>query len=323
MLSSIASAINTQHGRGGNDVSAYEAVYGQKMGHDFSCLKEEGHQCWMVPEQLKLTNNPKFTEYACKNYIVDNDKICDDDAKGYFLDGLLLSDNNEELSDDYFFDHLQDDISEESHGEGKGYNTFNEFDAEGNNDFVDPVCDVLAKSGVEGPKKSIMMPLSKKQVMKITSSDVPMYMRKSAPKTLIDQSTTQNILLMLPNTNLSTTLVESSAKKNVDGQLSESSEEESEEQKILSKKPKTTKTLEALSTKIAFGLQLSSSSEESETDSQFNAKYEANMRALGHALCNWQFEKFYLSNCPAMRCQFKDGCSNFAHKRCSIPWSRI
>jgi hypothetical protein len=39
VLGSIASAINLQHGRGGNDVSAYEAVYGQKMGHDFSCSK--------------------------------------------------------------------------------------------------------------------------------------------------------------------------------------------------------------------------------------------------------------------------------------------
>jgi hypothetical protein len=90
----------------------------------------------------------------------------------------------------------------------------------------------------------------------------------------------------------------------------------------LSKKPKTIKTLEALSTKIAFDLQSSSSSEESETDSQLNATYEANMRALGHALCNWQFEKCYLSNLPAMHCQFKDGCSNFAHKSGSILWSR-
>jgi hypothetical protein len=41
VLGSIASAINLQHGRGKNAVSAYEAVYGQKMDHDFSCSKEE------------------------------------------------------------------------------------------------------------------------------------------------------------------------------------------------------------------------------------------------------------------------------------------
>ncbi len=117
-------------------------------------------------------------------------------------------------------------------------------------------------------------------------------------------------------------LVVCSAKKTVHNQSSESSEEDSEEEKILSKKPKTTKTLEALCTKTTFDPRSSSSSEESKTDSQFNAKYEANMRALGRALCNWQFEKCYLTKCPAMRCQFKDGCSNFVHKRCFILWAR-
>jgi hypothetical protein len=69
----------------------------------------------------------------------------------------------------------------------------------------------------------------------------------------------------------------------------------------LSKKPRTTKTLEALSTKIAFDLQLPSSSEESKTDSQLNAKYEANMRALGHGLNNWQFKKCH--------CQISQQCA--------------
>ncbi len=223
------------------------------------------------------------------------------------------------MLDEYFFDHLKDDISEEDHREGKGCNTFNKFNTESDNRFVDPVCNILAESNVEGPKQSIMMQLSKKQVVKKTTSDVPMSLRKSPPETLIEQSTTQNILLMLPNTNLPTTLVASSAKKAVD--IQSSFKEESEEQRFFSKQPNTTTTLETLSGKNAFDLQ-SSSSKESETDSQFNAKYEANMRPLGHALCNWQFEKCYLSNCPAMRCHFKDGYSNFAHKRCSILWSR-
>ncbi len=239
------------------------------------------HHCWMVPKRLKVTNDPKFIEYACENYIIDDDEICDDDSKGYFSDGSLPSDKKEKVSDEYFFDHLQDDITEDHHGEGEGYNPFNKFDAESNNDFVDPVCDVLAASNDEGPKQSIMKLLSKKQLAKITTSDVPMNLRKSPPKRLIDQSTTQNISLKLPNTNLLTMLVACSAKKNVHNQSSESSEENSEEEKGLSKKPKITKTLEASSTKKTFNLQSSLSSEESKTDSQFNAKYEANMRALG------------------------------------------
>jgi hypothetical protein len=74
----------------------------------------------MVPEWLKVTNNPEFTKYACKNCIIDDDKICADDAKGYFSDGLLPSDKKEEVLDEYFSDHLQDDITEENHGEGMG-----------------------------------------------------------------------------------------------------------------------------------------------------------------------------------------------------------
>ncbi len=175
VLGSFASAINLQHGRGGNDISAYEAVYGQKMNHDFSCLKEKACRCWSVPEWLHVTNDPEFTKYACENYIINDDKICDDDAKGYFSDGSLPSDEKEEVSDEYFFDHLQDDITEDHHGEGEGYNPFNKFDAESSNDFVDPVCNVLlAASNDEGPKQSIMKPLSKKQLAKITTSDVPM-----------------------------------------------------------------------------------------------------------------------------------------------------
>ncbi len=116
VLGSIASASNTQHGRGKNDVSAYEADYGQKMDHDFSCSKEEARQCWTVPERLKVTNDPEFTQYARMNYIINDDEISDDDAEGYFSDGLLPSDEKEEILDEYFFDHLQDDITEDHLG---------------------------------------------------------------------------------------------------------------------------------------------------------------------------------------------------------------
>jgi hypothetical protein len=156
VLGSIASAINLQHDRGKNDVSAYEAVYGQKMDHDFSCSKEEARQCWTVPERLQVTNDPKFTEYAHENYIIDDDKICDDDAKDYFSDKLLPSDEKEEVSDKYFFYHLQDDITEDHHGEGKGYNPFNKFDVESNDDFDDPVCNVfLWQAMMKAPSRAL------------------------------------------------------------------------------------------------------------------------------------------------------------------------
>jgi hypothetical protein len=263
------------------------------MDRDFSCSKEEARQCWTVPERLRVTNDPQFTKYARKNYIINDDEIsnddniCDDDAEGYFSDGSLPSDEKEEVSNEYFFDHLQDDITEDYNVESKGCIQYNEFDAEGNDTTDDPVCDVIAASKDEEPEQSIYKLLSKnddfvnpvcnllagsndegpKQCIETTTPDVPMNLRKSPPEQLIHQSTASN-------------------------------------------------------TSLTFHLQESSSSEESETESQLDAKCEANMMALGHPLCNWQFEKCHLSNQPPMRCQFTNRCSNFAHKRCSILWSK-
>ncbi len=74
--------------------------------------------------------------------------------------------------------------------------------------------------------------------------------------------------------------------------------------------------LAALSANEAVDLQ--ALSDKSETSSQLDAKYEANMRSVGCPLCNWQFEICYLLIFLTMHCQFKYGCNNFAHKRCSI-----
>ncbi len=293
VLGSIASAINLQHGRGKHDVSAYEAVYGQKMDHDISCLKEEVQRCWTVPERLKVTNDPQFAKYALKNYIIDydeiwdDDKIGNDDAKGYFSNGSLPSDKKEEVSDEYFFDHLQDDIADDYPVEVEGLPTSNAFDAKGNDTNINPVCNVIGASKDEQPEQRIYKLLTNndvfdnpacnvqaasdddgpQQCIEISTPDVPMNLRKPPPEQMIYQSTAPN-------------------------------------------------------TSLTFDLQQSSSLEKSDTESQLDAKYEAHMRALGHPLCNWRFEKCFLSNRPAMRCQFTNGCSNFAHKRCSIIWSR-
>ena len=36
--------------------------------------------------RLKVINDHEFTKYARKNYMIDDEEICDDDAKGYFSD---------------------------------------------------------------------------------------------------------------------------------------------------------------------------------------------------------------------------------------------
>ncbi len=220
-----------------------------------------------------MTNDPQFAKYAHENYIIDNDEVCNDkeigdaDAEGYFSDRSLPSDEKEEVSDEYFFDHLQDDIAEDYPVEVKGLPTSNAFDAKGNDTNVDPVCNVIGLSKDEQPEQSIYESLANndffdnpvpnvlsasddngpQQCIEISIPDVPMNLRKSPPEQMIYQSTAPN-------------------------------------------------------TSLTFDLQQSSSSEESDTESQLNAKYEAHMRALGHPLCNWQFEKCFLSNQPAMHC---------------------
>jgi hypothetical protein len=98
ILRSIASAINTQHGQGKDDVSAYEVVYGQKKNHEFSCSKEKVRQCWTVSDQLKIANDPKFNEYTHENYILNDAEIVDDDVGCFFCDRLLPSNEKDKVS---------------------------------------------------------------------------------------------------------------------------------------------------------------------------------------------------------------------------------
>ncbi len=193
------------------------------------------------------------------------------------------------MSDKYFFDHLKDDNSDEHHGESEKYDNYNEYSEERDDCSVDLVCNVFAESSKISPEQCIMTILLKKQLAKKNSSNVPMSLRKSPPESIIDQLTAQKNLLEQPNTQLTATLEAVQVDNNaIDPEL--------------------------------FCHQLTS--EESETSSQLDAKYEAQKRSLGWALCNWQCGKCYLPNCPAICCQFKDSCNNFVHKRCSILWSR-
>ncbi len=41
VLGLVAAMINSQHGCKKDDVSSYEAIYGQQLDHKVSCLKEE------------------------------------------------------------------------------------------------------------------------------------------------------------------------------------------------------------------------------------------------------------------------------------------
>jgi hypothetical protein len=80
-----------------------------------SCSKVEVHQCWTLPQFLKVTNDDEFTEYAANNYNLDEDSpdaAEQDDSLGYFSDEELQDNEKEEVMDDDFFNLLNQNILE-------------------------------------------------------------------------------------------------------------------------------------------------------------------------------------------------------------------
>jgi hypothetical protein len=73
VLGSLTSIINSQCGRGKNDVSAYEAVFGQVYDHPLSCSKAEARRCWTIKDQMDVTCEPDFDVYVTENFIVRED----------------------------------------------------------------------------------------------------------------------------------------------------------------------------------------------------------------------------------------------------------
>jgi hypothetical protein len=59
-MGTVAATINSQHGWGKHDTSAFEAVYGQKYNHPMLCSKEEACKCWTLPDHLHVANNDVF-----------------------------------------------------------------------------------------------------------------------------------------------------------------------------------------------------------------------------------------------------------------------
>jgi len=124
VLGAVSAAINSQHGRGKNDSSLFEAVYGQVFHHEMSCTTEEACNCWTLPQRLQVTNDPDFHAYATANYYLADDEggdlsVDDGNDDGYFSDETLPSDKREEVSDEYFFEHLEEDELEEVEEAGR------------------------------------------------------------------------------------------------------------------------------------------------------------------------------------------------------------
>jgi hypothetical protein len=79
VLGSVAAMINSQHGRGKDGVSSYEAVYGQLFDHNVSCSEEEARWCSTLPQLLKAANNTGFSNYVSANYYLDGNFAADEE----------------------------------------------------------------------------------------------------------------------------------------------------------------------------------------------------------------------------------------------------
>jgi transposase InsO family protein len=91
VLGSVAAVINSQKGRGKNDVSSYKAVYGQVLDHPLSCTKAEARRCRTVKNRM----------HCKENYHLEDDinEVTDDEKDGYFSEDDLPLDEMNEVSD--------------------------------------------------------------------------------------------------------------------------------------------------------------------------------------------------------------------------------
>ena len=115
VLGSVSSTINSQCGRGKNDITAFEAVYGQKFDFPLDCSKKEARRCWTVGERMRVTNDIDFGIYVKEHYILDDEADSasknEDVDSGYFSEDDLPLDEMDEVSDEWFDEHLMDDTN--------------------------------------------------------------------------------------------------------------------------------------------------------------------------------------------------------------------
>jgi hypothetical protein len=113
-LGTVAATINSQHGRGKHDTSAFEAMYGQKYHHPMLCSKEEAHKCWTLPDLLGVTNNEGFALYIAQHFYVGDDDYAsttnaeDNEESGYFSEDELSKSDEQEVTDEFSYAHLFD-----------------------------------------------------------------------------------------------------------------------------------------------------------------------------------------------------------------------
>ena len=107
LLGAVAATINSQAGRGKNDVTSYEAVFGYLFNHQYSCTKEDARKCWTVNDIVHVTNDTEFKDNVTKEYNLSN--VDEEEDSEYFSDDEVPDSEKEEVTDEYFYAHLMHD----------------------------------------------------------------------------------------------------------------------------------------------------------------------------------------------------------------------
>ncbi len=99
VLGSVAATINLQYGRGKNNVSLYEAVFGHEFNHKCACSKEEARRCWTPDERMRVINDKEFEEYVQEYFILDHNgiNVASDDDLSYFSNDEIPIDEIDEV----------------------------------------------------------------------------------------------------------------------------------------------------------------------------------------------------------------------------------
>jgi hypothetical protein len=114
VLGSVSATINSQHGRGKNNVSLYKTVFGHKFNHKFACSKEEACRCWTLDKRMQVTNDKESEEYVQEYFVVNPKGIIvasdddEDDDLSYFSNNEIPIDKIHEVEDKYVDEYLMD-----------------------------------------------------------------------------------------------------------------------------------------------------------------------------------------------------------------------
>jgi transposase InsO family protein len=96
LLGNVMSAVNKQCGKGKNEVSAYEAVFGTKYDPDIPVPREELRKCNTIEQRMLLMPSPRLDAVARQLCKFSDDKPDDDDSSTDVLPKKALFDRKQD-----------------------------------------------------------------------------------------------------------------------------------------------------------------------------------------------------------------------------------